>query len=89
MPILTVQITEELDAFISGSIMSGHYKDSEDIIQAALELLVEEEDDHDYKLSELKKAIQEGVDSGIAEGGTEEVFARVRQRAGLPVRTRA
>ena len=89
MPIRTFEVTEELDAFITSSVEAGHYPNANAVIDMALKFLSQEEEDYDYKMYELRKAIQEGFDSGIAEGGTDEVFAGVRERAGLPVRTRA
>jgi hypothetical protein len=41
---------------------------------------------YEEKLAYLREAIQEGVDSGVAEG---DVLARVRARAGLPPRAQA
>jgi putative addiction module CopG family antidote len=89
MPIRSFDISQELDSFISSSIESGEYSSADAVIQSALTLLQQEEEDDDYKMYELRKAIDEGFASGIAEGSTDEVFARVRERAGLPVRARA
>jgi len=81
MPTRIVDLPEELEAFLVKNVESGRYKDASAVIETALKLLDQEEQDYDYKMYALRKAIQEGLDSGLAEG---DVFARVREKAGLP-----
>lgn len=49
--------------FIQGRISTGRYKNASEVVRAGLRLLEEEEN----RIIALKKAIQEGIDSGIAE----------------------
>ena len=85
----TFQLTPEWQHFIDRCIQTGRYHSADDVITAALQTLECEENDYNEKFAALKQAIEEGFDSGEAEGSTEEVFARVRESIGLPVRTRA
>uniref|UniRef100_UPI00404A9275 type II toxin-antitoxin system ParD family antitoxin n=1 Tax=Flavobacterium sp. TaxID=239 RepID=UPI00404A9275 len=50
------------DQFVQDSINQGRFKNVSEVIRAGLRLLEEEEN----KVIALKKAIQEGIDSGIA-----------------------
>jgi antitoxin ParD1/3/4 len=49
--------------FIQGRISTGRYKNASEVVRAGLRLLEEEEN----RVIALKNAIQEGIDSGIAE----------------------
>jgi len=59
---------------------SGRYKDASEVVRAALRTLEREERAFEAKLEALQRAIDEGDQSGIAEG---DVFAEVRSVLGL------
>ena len=50
------------DQFVQDQVSEGRYKNVSEVIRAGLRLLEDEES----KVLALRKAIQEGVDSGIA-----------------------
>ena len=56
------EIIPNFDNFVQSSISEGKFKNVSEVIRAGLRLLEEEES----KVIALKKAIQEGIDSGIA-----------------------
>lgn len=58
----SVALGSHFEEFVESSISSGRYKNASEVIRAGLRLLEEEE----YKLQQLRNAIQEGIDSGIA-----------------------
>ncbi len=58
----TVSLGDYFVDFVESSISKGRYKNASEVIRAGLRLLEEEEN----KVKNLKVAIQEGVDSGIA-----------------------
>lgn len=58
----SVSLGNYFDEFVSNQISIGRYKNVSEVIRAGLRLLEDEES----KTLALKKAIQEGVDSGIA-----------------------
>jgi len=60
----SVTLGEYFEGFVRNSISHGRYKNASEVIRAGLRLLEEEEN----KAIALKRAIQEGVDSGIADG---------------------
>lgn len=58
----SISIGTYFDTFIKSRISTGRYKNASEVIRAGLRLLEEEEN----KNLALRKAIQEGIESGIA-----------------------
>lgn len=58
----SITLGNHFDQFVKNRIKEGRYKNTSEVIRAGLRLLEEEE----TKFLHLKNAIQEGVDSGIA-----------------------
>jgi antitoxin ParD1/3/4 len=81
MPTRNVSLTNELDHFVHSRIKSGRYENASEVIRAALRTLEREEREYEAKIAALRKAIEEGLDSGIATG---DVFARIRKKLNLP-----
>jgi antitoxin ParD1/3/4 len=81
MPTRNVNLTEELDSFVSAKIESGLYENASEVVRAALRTLEREEQEFELKLSALRTAIDAGDASGVAE---ENPFARVRHKLKLP-----
>jgi len=80
VPTRNVSLTKELDRFIARSVKRGRYANASDVVRSALRLLEQEEREFEEKMAALRKAIQEGLDSGVAEPG---IFDRIRKRHGL------
>jgi antitoxin ParD1/3/4 len=80
MPTRNVSLTDELDGFLQTRVDSGRYEDASEVVRAALRTLEREERAFEAKLEALQRAIDEGDQSGIAEG---DVFAEVRSVLGL------
>lgn len=59
----SVSLGNHFESFVENSISQGRFNNVSEVIRAGLRLLEEEES----RLSVLKTAIQEGMDSGIAE----------------------
>jgi len=85
MPTRKVSLTDELDGFLQTRVDSGRYEGASEVVRAALRTLEREERAFDAKLEALQRAIDEGDQSGIAEG---DVFAEVRSVLGLSVGAR-
>lgn len=58
----SISLGNYFDKFVKNRINEGRYKNVSEVIRAGLRLLEEEE----TKVKALKKAVQEGIDSGIA-----------------------
>ena len=85
MPTRNVNLTLELDRFVTRKIKNGRYENASEVVRAGLRTLEREEQKHEAKLAALRAAIQEGEESGIAEG---DVFAQVRKSLKLPAARR-
>ena len=59
----SVALGSHFDDFIKAQIAQGRYNNASEVIRAGLRLL----EDNECQVLALKKAIQEGLDSGIAE----------------------
>ncbi len=57
----SISLGDYFETFVRNSISKGRFKNVSEVIRAGLRLLEEEES----KVIALKKAIQEGIDSGI------------------------
>jgi antitoxin ParD1/3/4 len=58
----SISLGSYFETFVKSSISKGRYKNASEVIRAGLRLLEEEEN----KVTALKNAIQEGIDSGTA-----------------------
>jgi len=58
----SVSIGDYFDSFIQNRISVGRFKNASEVVRAGLRLLEEEEN----RLIALSEAIQEGIESGIA-----------------------
>ena len=83
MPTRNVSLTPELDRFITTKVEAGLYANASEVMRTALRLLERDERENEAKLAALRKAVDIGIASGIAEPG---VFSRIRQKHGLPQR---
>ncbi|MEG0698209.1 type II toxin-antitoxin system ParD family antitoxin [Algoriella sp.] len=59
----SVSLGNHFENFVDNSISEGRFKNASEVIRAGLRLLEEEEN----KLLALKKAINDGIQSGISE----------------------
>jgi len=60
----SITLGSYFDQFIQGILREGRYKNASEVVRAGLRLLEEEE----QKIIALRHAIDEGVNSGLAEG---------------------
>jgi len=59
----SVSLGDYFENFVEGRISEGRFKNASEVIRAGLRMLEEEEN----KITALKKAINDGIESGIAE----------------------
>ena len=83
MPTRNVNLTPELDKFITTKVETGLYANASEVMRAALRLLERDDREDEQKLVALRAAIDKGLASGIAPPGTMD---RVRKKYGLPAR---
>ena len=76
MPTRNVNLTDELDRFVLAKVESGRYENASEVVRAALRTLEAEEQRYELKLAALRRVIDAGDASGVAEGNS---FVRVRR----------
>jgi antitoxin ParD1/3/4 len=59
----SISLGNHFEGFIESSISKGRFNNASEVVRAGLRLLEDEEN----KIISLRKAIQEGIDSGIVE----------------------
>ena len=60
-------IGDHYEAFVRDLVESGRYASASEVVRAGLRLLEEAEEERAVKLAELRRLIQEGLDSGPSE----------------------
>ena len=63
---MNVSLTDELANFVKAKVAAGRYTSSSEVVREALRLMEKVEQQEAEKLSFLRKAWQEGIDSGDA-----------------------
>lgn len=72
----TITVTEQQEQWIKSRIASGYYTNDSEYLR---ELLRRDQEDSD-KFIALKKAIQEGLDSGVSERSVQDILESVLDR---------
>jgi len=83
MPTRNVNLTREMDRFVTKSVKSGRYANASEVMRSALRLLEREDREYEEKMAALRAAIAEG-DAGEAMDGEEffnELFASMNGTA--------
>lgn len=84
MPTRNINLTSEMDDFVSAKIQSGQYANASEVLRAGLRALDQDEKEDNARLEALRAAIQAGIESGAAEGDViRRVRARIRRRAAI------
>jgi antitoxin ParD1/3/4 len=83
MPTRNVNLTPELDHFITARVETGRFANASEVMRAALRLMERDEHEQEEKLIALRAALDHGLASGIAKPGTMD---RIRRKYSLPAR---
>lgn len=59
----SISLGDHFENFVDNSVSAGRFKNASEVVRAGLRLLEEEEN----KIALLKKAIEEGIESGPAK----------------------
>ena len=73
-----ISLPKALQEFVESRYQTGRYSSKSEIVHEGLRRLMEDQDDYERKLSALRQAIQEGIESGGSEPlDIEEIIAEV------------
>ena len=73
---MNINLTPHLESMIRQKVTSGLYNSASEVIREALRLMEEQDQIRAIKLEQLKRDIQEGLDSGEATPWDFEAFKR-------------
>lgn len=72
----TISFTDQHDAWIKSRLASGDYATDSEYVRD----LIRRDQQANQKFQVLKKAIQEGLDSGISDRGVKDIMQDVEQQ---------
>lgn len=76
---LNVSLTPQLEELVKAKVSSGMYNSASELVREALRLLDERDQVREMRLQALRKAVQEGIDSGPGIPA-DKVFSSVRAK---------
>jgi antitoxin ParD1/3/4 len=79
---MNINLTPQLEALVRQKVASGHYSSASEVVREALRLMEREDQIQAAKLGQLRRDIQEGLESGPAGRLDVDVIKR-RGRARL------
>jgi len=62
MPTRNVSLSSHYDSFIESSVKSGRFDNASEVFRAGLRLLEQQQEEHDLKLENLRRAAKLGFD---------------------------
>ena len=77
MALETGSPTAEFELFVADRLKTGRYANAAEVYEAAKAALLRDESDDDLNVDYLRRAIEEGEESGVYEG---DVFADLRNK---------
>ena len=83
----SIILSPDLAAAIDGAVEAGEYASDNEAIGDALREWKERRDNHGYTIAELRRLIQEGIDSGPGMDGP-TFMAQMRERIDAKIRER-
>ena len=83
----SIILSPDLAAAIDGAVEAGEYASDSEAIGDALREWTERRDNHGYTIAELRRLIQEGIDSGPGMDGP-TFIAQMRERIDAKIRER-
>ena len=78
---MNVSLPKKQENYVRSLVKKGRYNSASEVVRTGLRLLEEKERVNELKLKELKRLIQEGIDSGPAAPlDMEEIKATARRQ---------
>ncbi|MBE9006665.1 type II toxin-antitoxin system ParD family antitoxin [Fortiea sp. LEGE XX443] len=78
---MNVSLTPELEKWVQSKVESGMYTSASEVIREGLRLLKEQDALKEIRLAELRREIQQGIDSGESTPlNMDEIIAKAKQQ---------
>jgi antitoxin ParD1/3/4 len=76
----SITLAPEVAKEIDGAVEAGEYASDAEAIGDALREWKERRDNHGYTIAELRRLIQEGIDSGVSQEDGRDFLQRMRKK---------
>jgi antitoxin ParD1/3/4 len=76
---ISVELTADMAGTIREAVANGDYASESEVVEDALRVWKDERPGDEMNIEEVRRLVQEGIDSGPGVDG-EEVFARLRAK---------
>lgn len=83
----SITLSPELAAAVDSAVKAGEYASDNEAISDALREWKERRDNHGYTIAELRRLVQEGIDSGPGMDGP-TFMAQMRKRIDAKIKER-
>ena len=89
---MNVNLSPQLEAMVKAKVASGRYTSASEVVREALRLMEHQDQLRDLQLQELRRAIQDGLDSGepvdwnpeaIKAAGSQRLRVQVDSKPGV------
>ncbi len=78
---MNVSLTPELEKWVQSKVESGMYTSASEVMREGLRLLKEQDALKEIRLTELRREIQQGIDSGESTPlNIDEIIAKAKQQ---------
>jgi antitoxin ParD1/3/4 len=88
---MNISLTPELEQYVNGKVQGGLYHSASEVVREGLRLLKEKDELYQYKLAELRREIQIGIDQadrGQVKPLTDELVQDIKDRGRKRLATR-
>ncbi|QDZ11402.1 type II toxin-antitoxin system ParD family antitoxin [Devosia ginsengisoli] len=79
MATMNVSLPDKMKQWVEDQVQTGRYGNASDYVRD----LVRRDQERAAKKAEFERLVQEGIDSGVSPLTPEEIFDRVRRKAGI------
>jgi antitoxin ParD1/3/4 len=77
MATMNISLPDEMKAFVEERVQSGRYANASDYVR---DLIRREQTEHDRVLTELRRLVQEGLDSGYSDRTPKQILTDTMAR---------
>jgi antitoxin ParD1/3/4 len=77
MATMTVSLPDRMNAWVEAQTQTGRYASADDYVRD----LIRRDQERAEKIAALQELITEGLESGVAERGIDDILADARRRA--------
>jgi antitoxin ParD1/3/4 len=82
---ISVELSADMAGTIRAAVANGDYASESEVVEDALRIWKDERPGDEMDIEEIRRLVQEGIDSGPSVDG-EEVFARLKAKYAVMIK---